>query len=111
MVKFPDSSTRNEWEALAKSHLDLRFPVVSLKVHTPFSYNRRGMVSFETLVNNKEGDLLVVVRDNYEISPRDNIFDVLQVLRERFNDKCILIKTNHIFTIDTAIVEPNKLKN
>ena len=99
-----DNYEKTVWMNHASTHINLRYPKVGLSIQTPFNINGNGFVEFETFVSNK--NMLTLVRDKYQTNRYSDIFRELELLKERFNERCERIKDNYIFNSDTAIQEP-----
>ena len=100
-----EESKSRSWTNLATEHSNLRYPVISMDVRSPFNMWKKGQIRFETFVGNEDGSRITLVVEIYHTEPYDRLDDWYK-LRDMFNAKCKLIKEQFIFDKGWSILEP-----
>lgn len=103
-----NNNKKREYIDLATTYSQMRYPKFNLRVGTYIDnysniYNTN--VLLETFVSSKNGNLITYVTDQYKITSPIN-WDELTMVKDRFLDKCKLIKDKYIFNNNTAVYEP-----
>jgi hypothetical protein len=101
-----EQSKRTHWKNLAVTHINLRYPTISLNVNSQFNFHSKGSISLSTFVSNKEGNRLTLVSEQYEVDRYADTMGMLKTTEEHFNNKCKLVEDNFIFNEEWSIKEP-----
>jgi hypothetical protein len=91
---------------LATDHIDLRFPKISLQVLSPYNMDKEGRVNMSTFVASKNKERLILLTRSYSTSSSEDVFLVVEKLRDRFISEANKISEHGIFDEVFSIAEP-----
>jgi len=99
-----ERSKRISLSNLAAYNIFLRYPRFDIQV-IPNHMEGKGSMLFETFVADSKTNLITYVEDRYQY-PQPFEWDTLESIKDRFLDRCKMVKDNYIFNKQTAIEEP-----
>jgi hypothetical protein len=94
---------KTHWRNLATERFYMRYPYITLMVSPPLRYDDI-KIRMETFVKVK--DRLMFVADSYIADVHVDIFESIPFFKERFIEKCELIKDKAIFNEQSSILDP-----
>ena len=103
-----EDHVRKELAEKASRHLNLRFPVISLKVSSSFNSFSLGTIFLETFVPSKDKKRLTLYRKEFAHNSKEDVFKSLEKAKKYFLEEGEILKEYYIFNEETSIEE---LKN
>lgn len=98
-----DDNKLRGWENWAVNRPDLRYPKIDLIIIPP---NKEGILRMVTFVSVK--DKLTLIEDSFHYSASTDIWNMLPILKERFINRCEMVKDKYIFKSNNSIKDPYK---